>query len=58
MATSGQSIFGRDMIFNLMLGLDWRVVTAANQRQVDIDNVQENNSQGTYDYVIGDQFYV
>ena len=58
MATSGQSIFGRDMIFNLMLGLDWRVVTAANRRQVDIDNVQENNSQVTYDYVIGDQFYV
>ena len=29
MATPGQDIFGRDMIFNLTSVVDWRVVTAA-----------------------------
>ena len=28
------------------------------QRQVDIDNVQENARQATHDYAIGDQVYV
>ena len=37
--TSFQSIFGRDMIFNLMLVIDWQVITAGKHRQVYIDNV-------------------
>ena len=40
METPGQSIFGRDMIFNLTSVVYWQVVTTVNQRQVDIDNVQ------------------
>ena len=28
MATLGQSIFGRDMIFNLASVVDWKVITA------------------------------
>ena len=58
MATPGQAVFGRDMLFNLASVVDWRVVTAAKQRQVDIDNVRENSKQVTHDYAIGDQFYV
>ena len=42
MATPGQYIFGIEMIFNLTSVVDWRVVTTAKQRQVDIDNDQEN----------------
>ena len=34
MATPDQSVFGRDMLFNLASVVDWRVVTAANQRQL------------------------
>ena len=38
--------------------VDCQVVTAGNNRQVDIDNVQENASQVPHDYAIGDRFYV
>ena len=49
MATLGQAVFGRYMLFNLMSVVEWRVLTAANQRQVDIDNVRENARQVTHD---------
>ena len=45
MATPGQAIFGREMIFNLVSVVDWQFVTAAKQRQGDTDNVQENARQ-------------
>ena len=38
--------------------VDWRVITAAKQWQVDIDNLQENARQVTHDYAIGDLVYV
>ena len=31
MSTSGQAVFGRDMIFKLALVIYWRVITTANQ---------------------------
>ena len=58
MATPGQAVFGIFMIFNLALVVDWQDVTAAKQRQVDIDNVQENDRQVMHDYAIGDRVYV
>ena len=58
MATLGQAVFGRYMLFNLTSVDDWWVVTAAKQRQLDIDNVRENTKQVTHDYDIGDQVYV
>ena len=57
-ATPGQAFFGRDVLFNLESAVDWRVVTAAKQRQADIDNVRENAKQVTHDYAIGDRVYV
>ena len=50
MATPGQTIFDRDMLFKLTSVVDWRVVTAVKQRQVDIDNFEENVRQVTHDY--------
>ena len=38
--------------------LDWRVVTAANQHQVEIDKFREKSRRVTHDYAIGDQVYV
>ena len=58
MATPGQAVFGRDVLFNLTSVVDWQVVTAENQRQVDIDNFRENTRKVTHDYKIGDQLYV
>ena len=43
--TPGQSIFVRDMFFNLVSVVDWKVVTTVKQFQVEIDNVQENSGQ-------------
>ena len=40
MATPGQAIFGRDLLFNLASVVDWQVTTAAKQRQVGIDNIR------------------
>ena len=42
MATSDQDVFVRDFLFKLESVVDWRVATAAKQRQVDIDDVREN----------------
>ena len=58
MAMPGQTIFGRDTLFNLASVVDWRVLTATKQRQVYIDNVRENDRRVTHDYAIGDQVYV
>ena len=33
------------MIFNLVSVIDWRVITAANRQQVDVDNSEENIGQ-------------
>ena len=41
MDTLEKYIFERDMIFNLMSVVDQQVVTAAKQRQQNIDNFQE-----------------
>ena len=57
-STPGQAVFGRDMQFNLTSVVDWWVVIAAEQQQVDIDNVEENNMQVTHNYEICYQFYV
>ena len=54
MATPDHAVFGRDILFNLASVVDWRVATAAKQRQVDIDNVRENAKRVTHDYDIGD----
>ena len=37
-AAPGQAFFFRGMIFNLASVVDWQVITAGNQQQVDIDN--------------------
>ena len=58
MATSGQGVFVRDMLFNLESVVDCRVASAEKQRQVDIDNVRENARWVTHDYAVGDRVYV
>ena len=58
MVTPGQDVFGRDILFYLAPVIDWRVVTATNQRQVDIDNVRENSKRVTHEYAVGDQVYL
>ena len=46
------------MIFNLAAVVECRVITVAKQRQVDIENVQENARRVKNDYAINDIAYV
>ena len=55
MAPPGQYFFDRYMLFNLTSVVDWQVVNAAKQRQVDIDNVRENSRRVTHGYAIGNR---
>ena len=57
-ATPAQLVFGRDMIFNLATVVDWRVVSARKQTQVDRDNLRENAKRISYDYAVGDRVFV
>ena len=58
MATLGRAVFGIDMQFNLAPVVEWRVLTAAKQQQVDIDNVQGNARPVMHDYARCNQVYV
>ena len=45
MATPGKAVFSRYMIFNIASVVEWQVITAGNQQQVDIDHVRGNTRQ-------------
>ena len=56
--TPGRAVFGRAVLFNLTSLLDWFVITAENQRQVDIHSAHKNARRVKHDYAVGDLFYV
>ena len=57
MATPGQAVFGRYMIFNIVSVVDWWAITTVNQRQVDIDNVLYENWRVAHEYAISNLVY-
>ena len=46
------------MIFNLATVIDWRVISARKQTQVDRDNLQGNARRVNYDYAVDDRVFV
>ena len=46
------------MLFNFASVVNWRILTAAKQRQLYIDYVRENVKLVMHDYAIGNQVYV
>ncbi len=46
------------MIFNLATVVDWRVISARKQTQIDRDNLRENARRVNYDYAVGDRVFV
>ena len=54
----GQDVFGRDMLFNITSLIYWRVVTARNQKQFDIDISCENSRRVRHYYAVGNLMYV
>ena len=46
------------MLFNIASAIEWQVVTAAKQLQLDFDNIRENARRFTHYYTIGNQVYV
>ena len=45
---SGQAVFGRDMIFNVALVVDWKVINPNKKYQLDIDNLLEKDRRVTH----------
>ena len=58
MATPGQDVFGKDIIFNLASVVNLGMITAQKQRQVNMENLQENARLVMYDYANGDKVHV
>ena len=55
---TGQAIFWRYMLLNLTQIVYCNIVTARNQKQVNIDNVKKNDGQVSHGYKIGNLVYV
>ena len=58
--TPCQAVFIRVIIFNLASVVDWKIITAKEQLQFNIDHVHENakTKQVIHDYTVGDIMYV
>jgi len=56
--TPSQLVFGRDMLFNLNTIIDWKLISAKKQKQVDYDNLRENRKRIDYDYSVGEKVYI
>ena len=57
-ATPFQAVFIIYMIFNLASIVDWRVITARNHLQVEINNVLKNSKRVRFDYTMGNLVYL
>ncbi len=44
-ASPGAAIFGRDMLFDILLVADWHKIGDYRQRQTDRSNIRENNKR-------------
>ena len=51
-STPDQSIFVRDMIFNLASVFDWQVITTRKHQKFDIDNVRKIAKQFRHNYKV------
>ena len=53
-ASPGQTIFGRDMLFDLEHIPDWKSIRARRQAAIDRNTFQENYKRIDWDYKVGD----
>ena len=53
--TSGQLIFGRDMILPMKNKTDWELIGHHNQAQINKDNTRKNRIIAPHDYKVGDK---
>ena len=53
-ASPGQTVFGRDMLFNLEHIPDWKSIQARKQAMINKSTFQENCKRIDWDYQIGD----
>ena len=57
-ATPGEIVFGRDMIFNMKVAIDWDLMQKNKEQQIIRDNIRENLKRIDYDYKVGDKVMV
>ena len=53
-ATPAQTVFGRDMMFNLTTLVNWKELSLKKQQLVDKANLRENKKRIDYDYQVHD----
>ena len=54
----GGAVFGRDMIFNFQLRVDWENVARKRDRLAAIGNERENSKQKEHTYAVGDKVLI
>jgi hypothetical protein len=54
-ASSGASIFGRDMLFDILFIANWNKIGDYRQCQTDLKMARENSKQVNYDYKVGNK---
>jgi hypothetical protein len=52
-ASPGAAIFGRDMLFDILLIADWQKIGEHRQQLTDLNNAHENKGRVDYDYKVG-----
>jgi hypothetical protein len=57
-ASPGAAIFGRDMLFDILLIADWKIIGEHRQRLTDLNTVHENKGRIDYDYKVGQKILV
>jgi hypothetical protein len=57
-ASPAAAIFGRDMLFDILLIADWQKIGEHMQRPTDLNNACENKGRIDYDYKVGQKVLV
>ncbi|MFM7186493.1 MAG: hypothetical protein ACKO14_01615 [Armatimonadota bacterium] len=57
-APPGQTVFGRDMIFNIRHVTDWQLIHERKKRRIESNNSNENRKRLTHDYKVGERVLI
>ena len=56
--STGQLVFGRDIIILVKHKVDWDLIRQQKQTQINKYNIRENNKRVDHDYKVGDKFII
>ena len=56
--STGQLVFGRDMILLIKHKVDWELILQINRTQINKYNIHENSKRVDHNYKVGDKFMI